>query len=453
MNPGSKYVQLLMQNMGGANNGTHAGGLAHALQSGLNGYIVAKGMAAEEAERKRKLEEAERQRQAMAQAAQAMTGRPEQTIQWDSTQRQGGFMPDAQGDPTTTFAARAPNRDLAMQLLAQEPSTAPMAFEMMVADSQADREMQAKMEFERFKAQLPQPAAEAPSTVREWQFFSGLNPQQQEAYLGMKRANRPVDLGYGLAVPSQVVPGQVQGVMPKGQAPMQSIQDGRVISMPGQAPRGITNVPPGAPQQGAQGITNAPPPSGVPPVSPPPSSVPQPGWASQDPRFAPPIPEMPAGSPSVIDLPPSPQEIRKVEDKRKADQAAYNAFSVGLGNVQSAMAETTTGPLVGRLPPISAEAQTAEGAAATLAPVLKSLFRTAGEGTFTDKDQELLMQMVPTRQDLPAARDAKIQMIDQMVRAKLGIDGGGQPPSGASAPPQTPSGMSDEELMRLYGVR
>lgn len=451
MNPGSKYVQLLMQNMGGYNNGTHAGGLAHALQSGLNGYIVAKGMAAEEAERKRKLEEAERQRQAMAQAAQAMAGRPEQTIEWEGTERRGGFMPDAQGDPTTTFAARAPDRSRAMQLLAQEPSTAPMAFDMMLADSQADREMQAKMEFERFKAQLPQPAAEAPSTVREWQFFSGLNPQQQEAYLSMKRANRPVDLGYGLAVPSQVVPGQVQGVMPKGQAPTQSIQDGRVIRVPGQAPQGITSAPP----------------SGMPQVSPPPSSVPQPGRASQNPRFKPPIPEMPAGSPSVIDLPPSPQENRKVEEKRKADQAAYNAFSVGLGNVQSAMAETTTGPLVGRLPPISAEAQTADGAAATLAPVLKSLFRTAGEGTFTDKDQELLMQMVPTRQDLPAARDAKIQMIDQMVRAKLGIDGGGQPPSGASAPlplfqapdlggvetPQTPSGMSDEDLLRKYGLQ
>lgn len=58
-----------------------------------------------------------------------------------------------------------------------------------------------------------------PSDVREWQFYSRLPPEVQEAYLTMKRANRPVDIGGSLVVPSQVAPGQAVGVLPKTLAP------------------------------------------------------------------------------------------------------------------------------------------------------------------------------------------------------------------------------------------
>jgi hypothetical protein len=56
-----------------------------------------------------------------------------------------------------------------------------------------------------------------------------------------------------------------------------------------------------------------------------------------------------------------------------------------------------------------------------MAPVLKQLFRSSGEGTFTDKDQDLLMEMLPTRKDKPEARAAKLANIDAIVRAKLGM--------------------------------
>lgn len=110
---------------------------------------------------------------------------------------------------------------------------------------------------------------------------------------------------------------------------------------------------------------------------------------------------------------------------------AYDTFKTGIASLEKAMSNTATGPVAGRIPAVTAAQQTAEGAEATMAPVLKQLFRDSGEGTFTDSDQELLMKMVPTRRDHPEARKAKIEMIDSIVRAKLGLDGtaesGGEP--------------------------
>lgn len=112
---------------------------------------------------------------------------------------------------------------------------------------------------------------------------------------------------------------------------------------------------------------------------------------------------------------------------------AYNAFQTGVQSLETAMSNTVTGPVAGRFPAVTAAQQTAEGAEATMAPILKQLFRDAGEGTFTDSDQALLMKMVPTRKDHPEARKAKIQMIDDIVRAKLAIDGAPSP-GGNQAP-------------------
>lgn len=114
-------------------------------------------------------------------------------------------------------------------------------------------------------------------------------------------------------------------------------------------------------------------------------------------------------------------EAEKAEDV-KAKSKIYETFDIGLSNVSDALQETTTGPYIGKLPALTEEAQTAEGAVAIMAPLLKSLFRQSGEGTFTDKDQELLMKMVPTRDDLPAAAASKINMIKSVVRSKLGLE-------------------------------
>lgn len=107
---------------------------------------------------------------------------------------------------------------------------------------------------------------------------------------------------------------------------------------------------------------------------------------------------------------------------------AYATYQAGIKSLEQAMSGTNTGPLAGRIPAMTANQQIAEGAEATMAPVLKQLFRDSGEGTFTDADQAMLMKMVPGRTDHPEARKAKIEMIDGIVKAKLGITAGAASP-------------------------
>jgi hypothetical protein len=115
---------------------------------------------------------------------------------------------------------------------------------------------------------------------------------------------------------------------------------------------------------------------------------------------------------------------------------AYEQFKIGIGNLETAMENTVTGPFMGRIPALTSAQQTAEGSEAIMAPVLKQLFRESGEGTFTEGDQALLLKMVPNRTDHAEARKAKIEMIDGIVRAKLGIsEGQNTPPPGIAAPP------------------
>lgn len=132
-------------------------------------------------------------------------------------------------------------------------------------------------------------------------------------------------------------------------------------------------------------------------------------------------------------------QVTQQADRQKQQAERNNAFAqyqAAIQGLRRSLPNTTTGPIIGRLPALTAEAQTAEGAVAALAPVLKQLFRAAGEGTFTDRDQQLLLDMVPTRTDLPAAREAKLQNIDNIVRAKLGQGGiyGAAPSDGPAAP-------------------
>lgn len=118
--------------------------------------------------------------------------------------------------------------------------------------------------------------------------------------------------------------------------------------------------------------------------------------------------------------------------KQREQSTVFAQYQAAISGLRQGLANATTGPIAGRLPALTADAQIAEGSVAALAPVLKQLFRAAGEGTFTDRDQALLLEMVPTRTDLPAAREAKLQNIDNIVRAKLGQGGmyGAAPPDG-----------------------
>jgi hypothetical protein len=158
------------------------------------------------------------------------------------------------------------------------------------------------------------------------------------------------------------------------------------------------------------------------------------------------------GAPTKTDpLSTLPNEISAAEQKAQAQAEAtargqitgqrsaknpisYETYKAGVTGLESALGGTITNPVMGRVPATTAAQQIAEGAQATMAPVLKQLFRDAGEGTFTEGDQKLLMDMIPTRVDHPEARKAKLAMIDSIVKAKLGIaaDGGtGGPAVGA----------------------
>ncbi|MHC1670438.1 hypothetical protein ACODUO_14855 [Stenotrophomonas maltophilia] len=132
------------------------------------------------------------------------------------------------------------------------------------------------------------------------------------------------------------------------------------------------------------------------------------------------------------------QEMGKAQVSAQAEQAATSrsnntaarVYEEGMGGAIRALAGSSTGPIVGRLPALTSEQQIAEGGISAMAPVLKQMFRVAGEGTFTDKDQDLLMAMLPTRKDSPEAREAKAANVDNIVRAKLNMG----PPQKATNP-------------------
>lgn len=120
---------------------------------------------------------------------------------------------------------------------------------------------------------------------------------------------------------------------------------------------------------------------------------------------------------------------QKAAAARAAQQSKSNVLDQWMAarqGLEKGLANTETGPIAGRIPAFTTEQQIAEGAVSATAPILKQIFRSAGEGTFTDKDQELLLRMVPTRTDTPEARAAKIANIDNIIRAKVGQPMGGQ---------------------------
>lgn len=111
---------------------------------------------------------------------------------------------------------------------------------------------------------------------------------------------------------------------------------------------------------------------------------------------------------------------QKMSEGQKAMDEAFKVYEVGIANLGEALGQTETGYLYGKIPAITSGAQTFEAAGDLMLPVLKDIFRKAGEGTFTDSDQRVMENMLPTRGDAPEAARAKMRMLDDMIRAKLG---------------------------------
>ena len=118
---------------------------------------------------------------------------------------------------------------------------------------------------------------------------------------------------------------------------------------------------------------------------------------------------------------------QKVAGEERSNAIALGTYETAMKGLLDSLSGTDTGPFVGLLPAITSNQQIAEGAIAAMGPVLKGLFRQSGEGTFTDKDQEILTDMIPTRTDRTAARRAKLQNIDAIIRSKLAIQAAPQP--------------------------
>lgn len=132
-------------------------------------------------------------------------------------------------------------------------------------------------------------------------------------------------------------------------------------------------------------------------------------------------PPRPVAAPAI--LPKAEMQRLEKEKERSAEvRRMLNTYVQARDGLLSGLGGATSGPLAGRIPAFTPGQQVAEGAVSAMAPVLKQLFRSAGEGTFTDRDQELLLSMVPTRADLPAARAEKMANIDRIVAAKLGME-------------------------------
>lgn len=133
--------------------------------------------------------------------------------------------------------------------------------------------------------------------------------------------------------------------------------------------------------------------------------------------------------------------VRTAAEAAKGNRSkslALNLYNTGIKGLSDSLGGTSTGVFAGLIPAMTANQQIAEGAGAAMAPILKQIFRAAGEGVFTDQDQALLIGMLPSRKTAPKARLSMLSNIDLIVQAKLkGEDI--QPLSGPSLGGQQPA--------------
>lgn len=116
-------------------------------------------------------------------------------------------------------------------------------------------------------------------------------------------------------------------------------------------------------------------------------------------------------------------EAGKSEQEKKALQVqndkTWNIWKTAISSLEESLGNTATGRVVGLLPAITSSQQIADQSIAIMAPVLKNIFRESGEGVFTDKDQQILIDMIPDRGSNPDTIAYAIKMINDIVAAKL----------------------------------
>lgn len=136
-------------------------------------------------------------------------------------------------------------------------------------------------------------------------------------------------------------------------------------------------------------------------------------------------------------------EVAKLGEERSSVKT-LDIYNNSMSNLTKALDNTITGPFIGLTPALTDNAQIADGAIAMMLPLMKDVFRGAGEGTFTEGDQKILTDMIPTRSDSAEARKSKIMFIDELIRARL---------TTAPVAEAQPSGLSEAEQAELQQLR
>ena len=112
--------------------------------------------------------------------------------------------------------------------------------------------------------------------------------------------------------------------------------------------------------------------------------------------------------------------------ENKSNSKTLGVYNTAMGNLTKALDGTITGPFIGLTPALTSNAQIADGAISMMIPLMKDVFRGAGEGSFSDGDQKVLIDLIPTRSDTPEARASRISMIDSIIRSKLSNPSAGE---------------------------
>jgi hypothetical protein len=148
-------------------------------------------------------------------------------------------------------------------------------------------------------------------------------------------------------------------------------------------------------------------------------------------------------------IPGGPAEA-KIDKAKTAIDTTLELYETARQGLLSGLEGSITGPVLGRIPAVTAKQQIAVGGVSAMAPVLKQLFRVAGEGVFTDRDQQILIDMIPTRTALPEARKAMIENIDAIVKSKLGRSATAA--GGGSAVPEVGGTFNGEKVLKVERI-
>ena len=142
-------------------------------------------------------------------------------------------------------------------------------------------------------------------------------------------------------------------------------------------------------------------------------------------------------------------EAAKTKESR-SNAKALTVYNTARDNLINSFGGAVTGPAAGLLPAIGGDARKLEAAISIMRPVIKDVVRSAGEGTFTDQDQKLIDQMIPSRKDTRSVAEVKTKMLDEFIRAKLGAEA----PTGKESQPSVDSGAPNNNFggFKILGV-